>query len=134
MAIGNAMGEFSDAVLKVGRLQGMGAVDKEGNAIEENHPSGGKKNVTTVPIDIISGIMAPTIPLLDTSAIIKGVLKLLTFLHILDARMASSMWIRTMAAVRCSVAGTIVFTGIRRSSSPTVRIWIKEDLYDPTSF
>ena len=85
VVIGNAVGEVYDAVLEVGHLQGMGTVDEDGNAIEDDSPSGGKKNIATILIDMISGIMAPTITLLGASGIIKGVLTLLTFFNLLDA-------------------------------------------------
>lgn len=84
VVIGNAVAEVYDAVLEVGHLEGSGSVDEDGNPIEEEETSGGKKNIATVLIDMISGIMAPTITLLGASGIIKGLLTLFTFFNILD--------------------------------------------------
>lgn len=96
VVIGNAVGDVYDAVLAVGHLQGAGAVDDDGNAVEDD--SGGqKKNVATVLIDMISGIMAPTITLLGASGIIKGLLTLLTFFHIMDASSGAYMIWYTVA-------------------------------------
>lgn len=85
MVIGNTVGEVYDAVVEVGHLQGMGTVDEEDNTVAEDSAAEGKKNIATVLIDMISGIMAPTITLLGASGIIKGILTLLTFFHILSA-------------------------------------------------
>lgn len=85
VVIGNTVGEVYDAVVEVGHLQGMGTVDEEGNTVAEDSAAEGKKNIATVLIDMISGIMAPTITLLGASGIIKGILTLLTFFHILSA-------------------------------------------------
>lgn len=84
VVIGNAVADVYDAVLEVGHLEGSGSVDEDGNPIEEEETSGGKKNIATVLIDMISGIMAPTITLLGASGIIKGLLTLFTFFNILD--------------------------------------------------
>lgn len=96
VVVGNAVGEIYDAVLEVGHLTGAGAVDEDGNAVEEES-DGKKKTVATVLIDIISGCMAPTITLLGASGIIKGVLTLLTFFHILDASSGAYMIWYTVA-------------------------------------
>lgn len=84
VVIGNAVAEVYDAVLEVGHLQGAGTVDEDGNAVDDGSESGGKKSVATVLIDMISGIMAPTITLLGASGIIKGVLTLFTFFDLMD--------------------------------------------------
>lgn len=97
VVIGNAVGEVYDAVVEVGHLQGMGAVDEEGNAVEEDSSSSGRKNIATILIDMISGIMAPTITLLGASGIIKGILTLLTFFHILSADSGAYMIWYTVA-------------------------------------
>ena len=74
VVIGNTVGEVYDAVLEVGHLQGAGVVDEDGNAVKDGEQGSGKKNIATVLIDMISGIMAPTITLLGASGIIKGLL------------------------------------------------------------
>ena len=84
VVIGNAVNDVYDAVLDVGHLQGLGTVDEDGNAVADDNASGGKKGAAAILIDIISGIMAPTIGPLGASGIIKGVLTLLTFFSLLD--------------------------------------------------
>jgi len=96
VVIGNAVGEVYDALLEVGHLQGAGTVDDAGNAVADDE-GGRKKNVATVLIDMISGIMAPTITLLGASGIIKGLLTLLTFFKIMDASSGAYMIWYTVA-------------------------------------
>ncbi len=96
VVIGNQVAEVYDAVLEVGHLQGDGTVDEDGNAIEDSS-TGHKKNVATILIDMISGIMAPTITLLGASGIIKGVLTLLTFFNWMDASSGQYMIWYTVA-------------------------------------
>lgn len=96
VVIGNQVAEVYDAVLEVGHLQGAGAVDEDGNAVEEEE-SGKKKSVATVLIDMISGIMAPTITLLGASGIIKGILTLLTFFNLMDTSSGQYMIWYTVA-------------------------------------
>lgn len=97
VVIGNTVGEVYDAVLEVGHLQGAGVVDEDGNAVKGGEQGSGKKNIATVLIDMISGIMAPTITLLGASGIIKGLLTLLTFFHVLDSSSGAYMIWYTVA-------------------------------------
>lgn len=97
VVVGNAVAEIYDAVLEVGHLSGSGSVDENGNPVDEEEGSGGKKSVATVLIDMISGIMAPTITLLGASGIIKGVLTLLTFFGIMDSGSGEYMILYTVA-------------------------------------
>ena len=93
---GNAVAEVYDAVVQVGHLQGQGTVDEDGNAVDDGG-SGGKKNIATILIDVISGIMAPTVTVMGASGIIKGVLTLLTFFKVLDAASGAYMIWYTVA-------------------------------------
>lgn len=97
VVIGNAVGEVYDAVLEVGHLAGAGAVDEDGNAIDDGGEDGKKKSVATILIDMISGIMAPTITLLGASGIIKGLLTLFTFFGIMDSSSGQYMIWYTVA-------------------------------------
>lgn len=97
VVIGNAVADVYDAVLAVGHLQGSGTVDEDGNPMEEEDTGSGKKNAAAVLIDMISGIMAPTITLLGASGIIKGVLTLLTFFNLLDSSSGQYMIWYTVA-------------------------------------
>ena len=96
VVIGNAVAEVYDAVVQVGHLQGQGTVDEDGNAVDDGG-SGGKKNIATILIDVISGIMAPTVTVMGASGIIKGVLTLLTFFKVLDAASGAYMIWYTVA-------------------------------------
>ena len=95
VVIGNAVTEVYNSVISVGHLQGSGSVDDNGNIIEEE--DSGNKSISATLIDIISGIMAPTITLLGASGIIKGVLTLLTFFGWLDASSGQYMIWYTVA-------------------------------------
>lgn len=97
VVVGNAVAEIYDAVVEIGKLQGLGAVDEDGNAVEEEAGPEKKKGIATVLIDIISGCMAPTITLLGASGIIKGLLTLFTFFHWMDASSGEYMIWYTVA-------------------------------------
>lgn len=97
VVIGNTVTEVYDAVLEVGHLSGGGTVDEDGNSVDDGESSGGKKSVATVLIDIISGIMAPSITLLGASGIIKGLLTLFTFFGWMDAASGEYMILYTVA-------------------------------------
>lgn len=97
VVIGNTVTEVYDAVLAVGHLTGSGSVDEDGNSVDEEESSGGKKNIATILIDMISGIMAPSITLLGASGIIKGLLTLFTFFGWMDAASGEYMILYTVA-------------------------------------
>lgn len=97
VVIGNAVTEVYDAVLAVGHLTGSGTVDEDGNQIDDDGGSGGKKSGAAVLIDIISGIMAPTIMVLGASGIIKGLLTLFTFFKLMDPASGEYMILYTTA-------------------------------------
>lgn len=97
VVIGNAVTEVYDAVLAVGHLSGGGTVDDDGNQVEDDGGSGQKKGGASMLIDIISGIMAPTIMVLGASGIIKGLLTLLTFCGLMDPTSGEYMILYTTA-------------------------------------
>ena len=96
VVIGNVVAEVYDAVLSVGHLSGSGTVDEDGNPMEDTG-SGGKKSGAAVLIDIISGIMAPTITVLGATGIIKGLLTLFTFFGLMNAQSGEYMILYTVA-------------------------------------
>lgn len=79
VVIGNNVTDVYDAVLEVGHFQGGGAVDEDGNAVED----GGKKSPVSILIDLISGVIQPTLGVLAATGIIKGLLALFSFIGIL---------------------------------------------------
>lgn len=83
VVIGNNVTDVYDAVLEVGHFQGAGTVDEDGNATEEGDADGGKKSPVSILIDMISGVIQPTLGVLAATGIIKGLLALFSFLGIL---------------------------------------------------
>lgn len=83
VVIGNNVTDVYDAVLEVGHFQGAGSVDKDGNATGDDTSSGEKKSPVSILIDMISGVIQPTLGVLAATGIIKGLLALFSFLEIL---------------------------------------------------
>ena len=84
VVIGNNVTDVYDAVLAVGHLQAGGAVDEDGNPIEESGSSSGKRDAVSVVIDLISGVIQPALPVLCAAGIIKGLLALFSFVGIVS--------------------------------------------------
>lgn len=84
VVIGNQVNDVYDAVLEVGHLAAAGAVDEEGNAVEET-AGGSKKSPISLLIDIISGTLQPTLGVLAATGIIKGLLALFDFIGLIPA-------------------------------------------------
>ncbi len=83
VVIGNNVADVYDAVLEVGHFQGAGTVDEDGNAVDDGGSDGGKKSPVSILIDMISGVIQPTLGVLAATGIIKGLLALFSFLNIL---------------------------------------------------
>lgn len=83
VVIGNNVADVYDAVLEVGHFQGAGTVDEDGNAVDDGESDGGKKSPVSILIDMISGVIQPTLGVLAATGIIKGLLALFSFLNIL---------------------------------------------------
>lgn len=79
IVIGPQVGDVYDAVLAVGHLSGAGEVDIDGNPIEGGD-DGGKKSFTTMLMDLISGIIHPTLGVLASAGMIQGLLALFRFM------------------------------------------------------
>ena len=84
VVIGNQVNDVYDAVLEAGHLAAAGAVDEEGNAVEETS-GGGKKSPVSLLIDVISGTLQPTLGVMAATGIIKGLLALFDFLGLIPA-------------------------------------------------
>lgn len=92
VVIGNQVNDVYDAVLEVGHLAAAGAVDEEGNAVEETS-GGGKKSPVSLLIDVISGTLQPTLGVMAATGIIKGLLALFDFLGLIPAASGTyQMW------------------------------------------
>ena len=84
VVIGNQVNDVYEAVLEVGHLAAAGAVDEEGNAVEET-AGGSKKSPISLLIDVISGTLQPTLGVLAATGIIKGLLALFDFIGLIPA-------------------------------------------------
>ena len=85
VVIGNQVNDVYDAVLEVGHLTAAGAVDEDGNAVEEDNAGGGKKSPVSMLIDVISGTLQPTLGVLAATGIIKGLLALFDFIGLIPS-------------------------------------------------
>lgn len=85
VVIGNQINDVYDAVLEVGHLTAAGAVDEDGNAVEEDNAGGGKKSPVSMLIDVISGTLQPTLGVLAATGIIKGLLALFDFIGLIPS-------------------------------------------------
>ena len=73
------------ALPEVGHLTAAGAVDEDGNAVEEDNAGSGKKSPVSMLIDVISGTLQPTLGVLAATGIIKGLLALFDFIGLIPA-------------------------------------------------
>lgn len=85
VVIGNQVNDVYDAVLEVGHLTAAGAVDEDGNAVEDTSEGGGKKSPVSMLIDVISGTLQPTLGVLAATGIIKGLLALFDFIGLIPS-------------------------------------------------
>ena len=83
VVIGNNVADVYDAVIEAGHLHADGVVDEAGNPIDAGGLSGDKRGPATVLIDLISGTIQPTLGVLASAGIIKGLLALFSFTGIL---------------------------------------------------
>ena len=84
--IGNQGNDVYDAVLEVGHLNAAGAVDEDGNAVDDGgSESGGKKSPVSMLIDVISGTLQPTLGVMAATGIIKGLLALFDFIGLIPS-------------------------------------------------
>lgn len=86
VVIGNQVNDVYDAVLEVGHLNAAGAVDEDGNSVDDGgSESGGKKSPVSMLIDVISGTLQPTLGVLAATGIIKGLLALFDFIGLIPS-------------------------------------------------
>ena len=83
VVIGPAVNDVYDAVLAVGHLSGAGEVDEDGNPIAGTSGTAKKKTLVAGLIDIVSGIIQPSLGVLAAAGMLKGILALLTFLGVM---------------------------------------------------
>lgn len=95
VVIGNHVPDVYDAVIAVGHLENLasGAVDEDGNAVDDGGAGNKKQKPLDILIDTISGVLQPSLGLLGATGIIKGLLALLVFIGLMkETDGAYMMW------------------------------------------
>ncbi len=87
VVIGNHVEHVFDSVISVGHLESkaLKAVDEDGSEVEESNDTGSKKSPLNTFIDVVSGILSPTLGVLGAAGIVKGLLAMLSYFHILGS-------------------------------------------------
>lgn len=85
IVIGPHVTDVYDTVLRIGNFQAGGLVDEDGNPIDDDEEEGGSKNPLDVAIDLVSGILQPTLGVLASSGMFKGILTLLVMAGVVTA-------------------------------------------------
>ena len=85
VVIGQTVGDVYQAVINVAHLQDVASGEVEDD-VEESRE---RKTPLNIMIDVISGILAPTISLLCAAGIIKGIMACCTFSESFRPRMES---------------------------------------------
>lgn len=80
VVIGPHVEQVYDAVLEVGHFQGAGTVDEDGSPVDGASDGEIKKGVVGNLIDLVSGILGPTLGVLAAAGMIQGLLALFAFL------------------------------------------------------
>ena len=95
IVIGTHVADVYDAVLQVGHLKGSGEVDEDGNAMDSGES--GDTNAINRAIELISGIIRPTLSTLAGAGILKGLLALASFFKIMQVTDGSYMILNSFA-------------------------------------
>ena len=85
VVIGNHVPDVYDAVLSVAHIQGAGAVNEDGSAIEGGDAPKEKLNPLNAFIGIVTSIFTPCLGVLSACGILKGVLSLLTYFGLMNS-------------------------------------------------
>lgn len=85
VVIGDNVAGIYDAVLEAGHLHTCGFVDEDGISINDDSFPGSKRGLVIALIDLISGPLQPTLSVLASAGIIKGLLALFSSTGILSA-------------------------------------------------
>ena len=85
VVIGQQVADVYDAVCAVGHIQPGGAVDDDGNAVEEADKPKEKQNIFNAFVSIVTSVFAPVLGVLAATGIIKGFLSLFVAIGILSS-------------------------------------------------
>lgn len=96
VVIGPHVEQVYDAVLEVGHFQGDGTVDEDGNAIEGGD-TGQKKGKMGSLIDLVSGILGPTLGVLAAAGMLQGLLALFAFLGLMSPQDGGYIVLRSVS-------------------------------------
>ena len=85
VVIGQQVADVYDAVCAVGHIQPGGAVDDDGNAVEEADKPKEKQNVFNAFVSIVTSVFTPCLGVLAATGIIKGILALFVAIGVLNS-------------------------------------------------
>ena len=85
VVVGNDVEAIYDNFLAIAHISGSGIVDEGGNTVEGGDAPQEDMSIASRAIDLISGILAPTLPVLAASGIIKGLLALFAFFGLMSS-------------------------------------------------
>ena len=85
VVIGQQVADVYDAVCAVGHIQPGGAVDDDGNAVEEADKPKEKQSPFNAFVSIVTTVFAPVLGVLAATGIVKGFIALFVAIGVLDA-------------------------------------------------
>lgn len=85
VVVGNDVEAIYDEFLVVAHIEGGGEVDVDGHPVEGSAKTAAQQNIAARIIDLVSNIIAPTLPVLAASGIIKGILGFCSYLGLISA-------------------------------------------------
>ena len=85
VVIGQQVADVYDAVCAVGHITPGGAVDDDGNAVEEADKPKEKQNLFNAFVSIVTTVFAPVLGVLAATGIVKGFIALFVAIGVLDA-------------------------------------------------
>ena len=85
VVIGQQVADVYDAVCAVGHIQPGGAVDDDGNAVDEGDKPKEKQNIFNAFVSIVTSVFTPCLGVLAATGIIKGVLALFVAIGVLSS-------------------------------------------------
>ena len=92
VVIGNQVADVYDAVLSVAHIQGAGAVNEDGTAIEGGDAPKEKMSPFNAFVSIVTGVFTPALGVLAATGILKGVLALLVALGVMASDGSSATY------------------------------------------
>jgi len=85
VVIGQQVADVYDAVCAVGHIQPGGAVDDDGNAVDEGDKPKEKQNPFNAFVSIVTSVFTPCLGVLAATGIVKGILALFVAIGVLNS-------------------------------------------------